>query len=232
MYTVKSTYQCHDMVKVTKHNNFAYLTISLVLLLLVAGLLQSLPGGAGRMVLDLLTILIFFVAVRSLSLGRYWTRYVWTLTGAIIITVILHAVFGRQSADYIQLLLMLALFVGTTVSAFRQVLFEGAIDLNKIVGSVALFILIGLTWTVLYLLMIELDPQALKGMTQLPWEENFSQTAYFSFVTLTTLGYGDISPASRFAEVLVYIEAIVGLFFMAVFVASMINAAQRTNSGE
>ena len=141
-------------------------------------------------------------------------------------------VFGWKSTDYIQLLLMLALFVGTTLSAFRQVLFEGDIDINKVVGSVALFILIGLTWTVLYLLMLEMDPEAFKGMTQLSWEENFSQAAYFSFVTLTTLGYGDISPANRFVEVLVYIQAIVGVFYMAGFVASLINAAQKGKTDE
>ena len=220
------------MVKVTQQNNFAYLTGSLVLLLLVSGLLQSLPEEAGRAVLDLLTILIFFVAVKSLRFGRFWSRFVRILTGAIIITVILHMVFGWKSTDYIQLLLMLALFVGTTLSAFRQVLFEGDIDINKVVGSVALFILIGLTWTVLYLLMLEMDPEAFKGMTQLPWEENFSQAAYFSFVTLTTLGYGDISPANRFVEVLVYIQAIVGVFYMAGFVASLINAAQQGKTDE
>jgi hypothetical protein len=218
------------MTRVTRHNNFTYLTGALILLLLVAGLVQSLPGDAGRAVLDLLTILIFFVAVKSLSFGPNWSRFVWTLTGAIVITVILHAVFGWKGADYIQLLLMLALFVATTAGGFRQVLFQGDIDFNKVVGSIALFILIGLTWTVLYLLMLEMDPEAFKGMTQLPWEENFSQAAYFSFVTLTTLGYGDISPANRFVEVLVYIEAIVGVFYMAGFVASLINAAQRGKS--
>jgi voltage-gated potassium channel len=170
---------------------------------------------------------VFLVAVKSLRLGHYWPRFAWTLTGGIVVTIVLHMFFGWRVTDYVQLLLMLALFVGLTVSALRQVLFEGDIDTNKVVGSVALFILIGLTWTVLYLLMIEMDPEAFRGMTQMPWEDNFSQASYFSFVTLTTLGYGDISPASRFVEVLVYIQAIVGVFYMAVFVASLINAAQR-----
>jgi voltage-gated potassium channel Kch len=50
---------------------------------------------------------------------------------------------------------------------------------------------------------------------------------YFSFVTLTTLGYGDISPATRLAEVTVILESITGLFYMAIIVASLIVGIKR-----
>jgi voltage-gated potassium channel len=217
------------IVRVTQKNNFTYLTGSLLLLLVVSGLLDSVPGDSGRTILNLLTLLIFAVVVKSLRFGPLWSRYAWLLTGAIVVTMVLNSLFGWKSTDYIQLILMLALFAGTTSSGFKQVLGEGVIDLNKVIGSIALFILIGLTWTILYLLMIEMDPGAFKGMSSLPWAENFAQASYFSFVTLTTLGYGDISPANRITEVLVYIEAIVGVFYMAAFVASLITAAQREN---
>ena len=54
------------------------------------------------------------------------------------------------------------------------------------------------------------------------WYENFADGTYFSFVTLTTLGYGDISPVTPVARFLVYMEAIVGVFYMAILVASLI----------
>jgi len=54
------------------------------------------------------------------------------------------------------------------------------------------------------------------------WYDNFADVAYFSFVTLTTLGYGDISPIVPIARFLVYMEAIVGVFYMAILVASLI----------
>ena len=47
---------------------------------------------------------------------------------------------------------------------------------------------------------------------------------YFSFVTLSTLGYGDISPASEIARSLVYLEAICGQFYIAILVASLVGA--------
>jgi voltage-gated potassium channel Kch len=50
---------------------------------------------------------------------------------------------------------------------------------------------------------------------------------YFSFVTLTTLGYGDISPVTPVAQVLVVLEAVTGMFYIAIIVASLIGAAMR-----
>nr|WP_269764034.1 potassium channel family protein [Shewanella benthica] len=55
--------------------------------------------------------------------------------------------------------------------------------------------------------------------------------AYFSFVTLTTLGYGDISPISPFSQVLVYMEAIAGVFYMAIVVASLVSSNQGKQHG-
>ncbi|MBT8054181.1 MAG: potassium channel family protein [Gammaproteobacteria bacterium] len=49
-------------------------------------------------------------------------------------------------------------------------------------------------------------------------------TTYFSFVTLTTLGYGDISPATPLAEVLVILEAVTGIFYLAIIVASLMGS--------
>jgi voltage-gated potassium channel Kch len=49
---------------------------------------------------------------------------------------------------------------------------------------------------------------------------------YFSFVTLTTLGYGDISPVTPIAKVLVILEAVVGMFYIAIIVASLIGAVR------
>jgi voltage-gated potassium channel Kch len=56
------------------------------------------------------------------------------------------------------------------------------------------------------------------------WYDNLPTMTYFSFVTLTTLGYGDISPAKPMAEVLVVLEAITGMFYLAIIVASLVGA--------
>ena len=74
----------------------------------------------------------------------------------------------------------------------------------------------------LYLFIAEVVPGAFNGLPQAPWLDNFATAVYFSFVTITTLGYGDISPVLPLARFLVYMEAIIGVFYMAILVASLI----------
>ena len=66
------------------------------------------------------------------------------------------------------------------------------------------------------------EPDSFSGIATTDWQENFLHMVYFSFITLTTLGYGDIAaalPVSRFFD---YLEAIVGRFYLAILVASLI----------
>ncbi|GAL07113.1 potassium channel protein [Photobacterium aphoticum] len=128
--------------------------------------------------------------------------------------------------------LMFVFFFGTFKSIMRQILFTGSIDNNKVVGSLALFLLLGLMWALMYLLILEFSPAAFTGLEKKEWGETFANAAYFSFVTLTTLGYGDISPVTPFAQVIVYLEAIAGVFYMAIVVASLVGASQTNQDNQ
>jgi len=86
----------------------------------------------------------------------------------------------------------------------------------------------------MYLLIAEAVPEAFNGLHQAPWYENFSALSYFSFVTLTTLGYGDISPRLALPKFLAYMEAVVGVLYIAILVASLIGArmSERNSSSD
>ena len=117
---------------------------------------------------------------------------------------------------------MLGFFIWTTWLAARQVLFTGSIDDNKIVGAICIYLLLGLIWTMMYLLIAEAVPDAFIGLQQAPWYDNFSELSYYSFVTLTTLGYGDITPNLPIPRFLAYMEAVVGVLYIAILVASLV----------
>jgi len=97
------------------------------------------------------------------------------------------------------------------------------VNINRIVGSVSLYLLLGLIWTLIYLVLLTFDASALSGIEFGNWRESFPQVAYYSFVTLTTLGYGDILPANHLARFFAYMEAIAGVFYMAIVVASLVS---------
>ncbi|UTV28932.1 potassium channel family protein [Photobacterium atrarenae] len=212
---------------ISAKNNFFYLTASLIILLISATLAQALSGSWFDWVLKGVTLFNFAVCLISLQVEKIWFRLLIVIAAGWAIVSVCKLFFPFRQMDTLILLLMLCFFLGTFKIIARKILFTGSIDVNKVVGSVALFLLLGLMWAMVYLIILEFSPQAFTGMTQLPWGENFANVTYFSFVTLTTLGYGDISPLSEIARVAVYLEAIAGIFYMAIVVASLVGASQQ-----
>lgn len=212
--------------KISKANNFYYMTFALIGFLLFSSLAQALPSGFGILeyALEGLTVLTFLICLVSLRFGRRWNQFLGFILTCFISVTIIGSVFSIQEMDTVMLVLMLVFFSGMFKAVSKQVLFTGETDMNKVVGSISLFLLLGLMWTIAYLIILEFMPDSFAGVTQLPWGDNFSHMAYFSFVTLTTLGYGDVSPLTPFSEVIVYLEAIAGVFYMAIVVSSLVSS--------
>jgi voltage-gated potassium channel len=213
------------MSTLSHENNFLYLTASLILLLMSSALLDSLPEGFSHLLLQALVMVTFVVGYLSLQFGKQWRRFIVVL----IVLSVAANIFREAGGDDrysgpVDLAIMLAFFVSAAYRSSLQVLLSGKIDGNIIAGSLAIFLLLGLIWSSIYLLILEFSPNAFTGMEAAPWETNFSTASYFSYVTLTTLGYGDISPAQSFSRVMVYLEAITGVFYMAIVVASLVGA--------
>jgi len=207
---------------ITKENNFVYLAFGLVLMLFIGALLEYSPGDTGPMIMQGATVAALLIGALSQKGNR--SRFV---TNIIFVLVMLFMIVGGTLLDkagfsYLHLFILLCFFIWMTWLAARQVLFTGSITSNDIVGAICIYMLLGLIWAMLYLFLAEAVPGAFNGLPQAPWLDNFSAAIYFSFVTITTLGYGDISPAMPLARFLVYMEAIVGVFYMAILVASLI----------
>ena len=214
--------------KITEQNNFYYLTIALIILLVSSSLDQVLHITWLDKIMQGITLLTFVVCLVSLRFDSGWYRFLISLVIAWVGLIVIKELFAFKQVDVAMLVLMLTFFFGTFKSIMRQILFTGTIDNNKVVGSLALFLLLGLMWAIAYLLILEFSPESFTGLEAKDWGDNFSNAAYFSFVTLTTLGYGDMSPISPVAQVIVYLEAIAGVFYMAIVVASLVGASQNS----
>ena len=211
------------MKPLSSHNNFAYLFVSLVLFLFTAAVVAEFSNFFSREAFTLIIILMMLASFKSLQTRVAWKRTICVLIPFFIVLSTLDTLFNEKIYILLVLSTLLLFFMGCFVMAFRQVLFVGDIDGNKIIGSLTLYILIGLIWAVIYMLIISLDPTAFSGLEVTNWKEGFSRIAYYSFVTLTTLGYGDILPANHIAEFFISMEAILGVFYVAIIVSSLIN---------
>ena len=210
------------MNRVSEKNNFVYLTASLVILLLVAALVDQFPVPLGQHMVQALTVLTVASGVIGMRDSRLRDQTRLGLIAGFAVIVLLGVLLDVSGLDYAHLLILITFYSWATWLAVRQVLFTGPIDTNKIVGAICIYLLMGLVWALSYLLIAQAIPDAFNGLQQLPWYENFADVSYYSFVTLTTLGYGDISPVAPIARFLVYMEAIIGVFYMAILVASLI----------
>jgi hypothetical protein len=114
--------------------------------------------------------------------------------------------------------LTLAIVVASAVFA------PGKVSFHRIVGAILLYLDIGLIFVALFCLVALLDPSAFTGLPLL--SDNLLAIAgnliYFSFATLTSVGYGDIVPLHPFARSLANIEAIIGQLYPATLLARLV----------
>lgn len=218
------------MKHISEQNNFVFLLFSLVLFLLLGAVVEQMQTNMGQLVVTSSTVVMLAVGIWSFKESKHWFLAGLGILAAIIVVVVIGFILESAGLRYIHLLLMLVFFIWTTWLAARQVLFTGTIDDNKIVGAICIYLLLGMIWTIMYLLIAQAVPDAFNGLQQAPWYDNFSELSYYSFVTLTTLGYGDISPKLPVPKFLAYMEAVVGVLYIAILVASLIGVRMSNRS--
>ena len=115
------------------------------------------------------------------------------------------------------------LFFGlATILLLRRVLRAQVIDLGIIAAAASVYLLLGITWAHGYSLLAFLQPDAFTGIGTGDRVE-FTDMLYYSFVTLTTLGYGDITPATPRAQSLAIVQAVTGVLFMGIQIARLVS---------
>ena len=102
----------------------------------------------------------------------------------------------------------------------HKIFSETLVTADTIQGGIAVYFLSGLLWALFYQILIYFDPEALSLPVHISGE--ISEIVYFSFITLTTLGYGDITPVSWMARNLTLLEAVWGQIYLAVLVAHLV----------
>ena len=213
------------MEPVSEKNNFMYLTVGIVLLLFISALVDQFPGPLGTHLVQAFSVINIAIGIYGFKTSYKFFGTSITLVLAVAVIVFLSVILEELKLYYLHLFILFIFYVWAIYLAMKQILFSGVVDANKIVGAICIYLLMGLIWALMYLFLAQAIPGAFNGLEQLVWYDNFANVAYYSFVTLTTLGYGDISPVIPIARFLVYMEAVVGVFYMAILVASLIGVS-------
>jgi hypothetical protein len=199
------------------------LTVLLLLLMFVVAPLQAtgflaFQGGFGVVVA---VVMIGGVLVISGSVVAATTTLI---AFSLIVVVLILRLRNEPSAYDLYFVavawLTLSMVLGWAVA--QAVFAPGRVSYHRIVGAVLLYLLIALTFMALYLFVGLLIPKAFSGIV---FEDNTalaSSLIYFSFVTLTTVGYGDILPIHPIARTLCNLESIFGQLYPATLLARLV----------
>jgi ion channel len=118
----------------------------------------------------------------------------------------------------------LALIAFVVANLLRFVLRAPSVNTEVLCASISAYLMLGLLWTVAYWLVDQVTPGAFAFNTNAGKQSmNGFNAFYFSFITLSTVGYGDITPVSRIARWLAAIEAMTGLLYVAVLIARLVS---------
>ena len=182
--------------------------------------------GSFRPLPGILFSLILITGAITVARNRIFRTLVfsWSLLAFILLWV--RNLFPHQTIIFVINSLGLFFLVLLTSLILHQALREGPTTSHRIMGAVAAYLLIGIIWSVAYYLIALWIPGAfsIQGSSASSNKESLqSQLFYFSFVTLTTIGYGDIAAVHPIVRMLVILEGVMGQLFPAILIARLVS---------
>ncbi len=208
---------------IQRRMSYLLLTIILLMTFILQEVEQEIPA------LDFVFAFVTLATIYVAGSERNW------LIAAIILAIPTLALSAVSNLDAwpldnisILYLVFLCAFVGfAIVAVIREVLLADRITIHTISGAIVVYLLIGLLWAFMFYLAEGQFPGSFSITQELNPNQDvssalFADLTYFSLITLTSTGYGDISPIADWSRTLAALEAILGQIFLAVLVAWLV----------
>jgi len=207
-----------------KQGNFAWLIVALLVFLIGVPIADDFDAVGRPLARALAFSCLLGIGVLSLKgAGRLFTAAI-----AIVVIGILLSIAAVQTSTigfvFGSFVAIMAFLIITISHTFKHIAMDTEISANRIVGAIAVYLLLGVLWAVAYTIVDLVWPGSFNGFDPGAGTGWASEWLYFSFVTMTTLGYGDIAPVSAIARVLAYMQAIFGQLYIAILVAGLVGA--------
>lgn len=181
-------------------------------------------------VLEIIFSIVLFTAIYILSANRELLTVSFFLAVLTLTIIWFNTMLASKSLMILGLCLQISFFSLTTYVLLSHVLSFKRVTADKIYGTISGYLLIGMIWAMIYTLIEQVVPGSFSydpGLNKYYFHDvgypfNFSRFLYYSYVTLTTLGYGDITPLSPPARIFSSFEAIIGQLYIAVLISRIV----------
>ncbi|MGE5790667.1 MAG: ion channel [Syntrophaceae bacterium] len=205
------------------------LTALLILLIVEIFFLAPLQiqGLGFRLVNGMVFVLLLLSGLLTMTKRRELQALATMIVVLTIVTRVARRFFGVAGLEVLDGLLILLCTIGFLVIVLWQVYREGPVTAHRIQGAVAGYLLLSMIFAFAYYLIETIQPgsfQMSSAQDQVRSELVMDRSFYyFSVVTLTTTGYGDILAVSNSARTLVMMEALIGQLYTAILIARLVS---------
>lgn len=174
---------------------------------------------------SLLFSLTIFLMLRTVAIASPWRRIlngliITALGGSLSNLLIQNPTLSEKIETVSDLIFVV--FLGVAIATLSHQLNQSIkVDQDIIVGAICVYLLLGIFWFLLYRITFSINPDNFTDL-QVGVDNPDFTLLYFSFTTLTTVGYGDITPTASAAMGLANLESIMGQLFPAIFIARLV----------
>jgi len=204
---------------------------ALVLLLVASPFVRGLTEG--RLYEAVLFTLVMCTGLLASGSRR---RLAFALAGFALAAIWLNQLWPQKCPTLTFILPAMAFLVVVIASLLGFILRTKQVDADVLCAGISVYLILGLLWGLAYTLVAQVEPNAFAYNTSPATATTMGgfTSIYFSFMTLMTVGYGDITPVAEVARMLAMIEAMTGTLFFGVMIArlvSLYSASGRGNAG-
>ncbi len=198
--------------RISPHSNL----VLLVLVFFFVFLISFFPATFHKTISNILFSLIFFASTFALRTGR---KNLFIIAIIAFITEWVSALFKMPVLNYLSLVINILFFQVVVIKLIIQVAKSKRADASIIFESINGYLLLGLMFSTWVAVLMQYDPEALNFKTELLTIQDF---IYFTFVTMTTLGYGDVIPLVPTAKSMAILISTTGQIYIAVVIAMLV----------
>ena len=204
-------------------NSLYFVILGLVILFMFSTIfLSNSSNVALNLTLMLLQLACLFVASLTLKMSKKLLIGSIILIGIPLLLISTFHMFFLSSVKVLASVFVGAYFLLLSFEILSQIVHSEEVDLHVLSGLISSFLMIGIAFASIYLSIYRLDNMAFSGVvsnSHSPWLDMI----YFSFATITTVGWGDIAAVNQFAKIVAILESIVGLIFNAIVISRFAN---------
>ena len=173
------------------------------------------------LLIDIMMLGITFLLALRASCAQRRTMYLSMagLGAGMVIDIIASLLLGQHS-DWIARIIVALLIAATVISIVRSMLHHRSIKIETILGALCIYLLFGVFFAYLYAIVGSLSP--IPVFTQQA-EASPGDYLYFSYITLATVGFGDLTPQGKLVRSLVVIEALSGQIYLVTIIALLVS---------